>query len=102
LQARDTPTEVGDAFTTALRLNHPAAYELTDPKLRPRVDEWMISHEVQECKRWSDWFGIEAFEEYTSSFSCVREGGGYYIFTVVHIKVEDERVVDWERVKEEP
>lgn len=38
------------AFATVLRINHPAAYDMIDPSAKPRLDEWMNTHQSQRCK----------------------------------------------------
>lgn len=38
------------AFATALRINHPAAYDMIDPSAKPHLDEWMNTHQIQKCK----------------------------------------------------
>lgn len=38
------------AFATALRINHPAAYDMIDPGLKHQLDEWIDMHQVERCK----------------------------------------------------
>ena len=47
---RDTEQDLAEAFATALRINHPAAYDMIDPSAKPRLDEWMNTHQIQRCK----------------------------------------------------
>ena len=48
IHSRDTEGELVAAFVTALRINHPAAYEMIDPSLKPRLDEWMNTHRTEK------------------------------------------------------
>jgi hypothetical protein len=47
------------AFATALRINHRAAYDMIDPSLKPRLDEWMNKHQSKKCKEIPHYFTIE-------------------------------------------
>ena len=47
---RSTNDDVLFAFATALRINNPAAYDMIDPGVKPRLDEWMNTHQIQKCK----------------------------------------------------
>jgi hypothetical protein len=38
------------AFATSLRINHSAAYDMIDLSAKPRLDEWMNTHQIQRCK----------------------------------------------------
>ena len=103
LKRRETPRRVAVAFATALRLNHQDAYELTDPDLWPRLDEWMSMHEVQTCEeRVGDVLGGGIEVRFEVDFSCYLEGGGIYSIRVKDIILENgDTVVDWGEVTEE-
>jgi hypothetical protein len=50
IRNRETRDDLLAAFATALRINHPAAYDMIDPALKPRLDEWMNTHQSKKCK----------------------------------------------------
>ena len=43
INRRNTEEDLAYAFGTALRLNHPEAYEMVDPVLKTRVDQWLTN-----------------------------------------------------------
>ena len=110
LRNRETPGQVADAFSTALRNNDEAAYELTSPPLWPRLDEWMNTHRVRKCSGFIDGdriygFGTPVKESnaysYDLKFACDTKDGGY-AFNVEGIIVgeEDLLVKDWGEITE--
>jgi hypothetical protein len=99
LNDRNAPGDLATAFAIALRLNQESAYEMADPILWPRLDNWMETHEVRKCELrgllgeylilgpegGSD-RGVEIYEVF---FYCD------YSFGVADIVVIDGQVVDW-------
>ena len=49
LNQRGSSYGISGAFMMALWLNDDIAYEVTDPSVWKRVDEWMATHVVEEC-----------------------------------------------------
>ena len=99
---RDSEIALAFDFASSLYTNHPDAYEMIDPNLKPRLDEWMNSHKSQAC-----------IGEVTSSFirdgtnlgkkitfSCFTETS-YLSFEVDDIVIKDLKVIDWGEVTEE-
>ena len=93
-------------FAFALRLNDSIAYELSDPSLWPRIDQWMEEHEAQTCVRVPDeQFPGGGNKEHSDVwFYCYLEKGEYR-FNVLDIIIEEQEgnfyVVDWGEVIEE-
>jgi hypothetical protein len=89
---------------TALRLNHPAAYEIAHPDLTTRLDEWMSTHLVRDCARQSN--GIVGGGNLENGFGLIyrrmTQDGKHYRFEVGDIWLSDPKtVVDWSGVVEE-
>jgi hypothetical protein len=99
---RDTEFAVVDAFATALRINHPAAYDMIDPSLKPRLDEWMEEHQSRKCIYQADYFSgwPGTIEGHKTTFGCVGENGRPFTFNVDNIIVKNMKVVDWGDVVE--
>ena len=110
MRSRNTPYETSEAFATALRRNDPLAYELADPTLWPKIEEWMQDHKARDCERMH-------YEDIPTSFytdqesklfvSTVRHrcslenNGGGFNYTVEDIVVTDDlMVINFGRVKE--
>jgi hypothetical protein len=97
----DPEIELAFNFAFSLHMNHPDAYDMIDPNLKPRLDEWMNSHKSQAC-----------IGEVTYSF--IRDGtslGKKIIFgcftktsrlsfEVDDIVIKDLKVIDWGEVRE--
>jgi hypothetical protein len=102
INRRDTVNHLVMAFATALRVNHPTAYDMIDPSLKPRLDEWMNTHQSQKCIREADWFfvndGTERGKKIT--FGCATKDI-YLLYDIDNIVVKDMKVIDWGDVKEE-
>jgi len=99
---RDTEYDLAAAFATALRINHPAAYDMIDPTLKPRLDEWMNTHQSMRCKRKPNFFmvGIGTEQGSEAVLTCLGYNGRIY-FEVDNIVIQDMRVVDWGEVSED-
>lgn len=99
---RDTESDLAVGFTVALRMNHPAAYEMIDPDLTPRLDEWMETHQAQKCVRKAHNIlsGSGTTEGYVVYFDCQTEDYPWYHFTVDDILIEDMKIIDWGRIRE--
>ncbi len=102
IHKRGTEDELAFAFTIALRTNHPAAYEMIDPGLRPRLDEWMNTHQAQKCtsKANTTLSGSGTKEGFLVAFGCFGDKRAYAIF-VDNILIQDMRVADWGEIEEE-
>ncbi len=89
------------AFATALRINHPAAYDMIDPSLKPRLDEWMNSHQSKKCEDTPDYFNIEPGTKQGSKsvLNCFGYNG-WINFEVDNIIIKDMQVIDWGEVTE--
>ncbi len=94
-------------FAMALRLNNEKAYEMVEPTLHPRIDEWLITHEVSICIRENSepFTGGGRMEDgFDVSFSCFTKDGGYF-FRIHDVFVkelgESFIITDWGEVIEE-
>ena len=89
------------AFATALRINHRAAYGMIDPRLKPRLDEWMNSHQSKKCEFTPEYFNIEPGSERGSKsvLNCSGYNGPLH-FEVDNIVIKDMMVIDWGKVTE--
>ena len=101
IHKRDTESDLARAFVTALRINHPAAYEMIDSNLKPRLDKWMSAHLGQNCIREADVFlsGL-GNDGYSAIFGC-RVKDRSLTFQVESIVINQMKVVDWGEVTEE-
>jgi hypothetical protein len=99
---RDTENELVGAFATALRINHPDAYDMIDPSLKPRLDEWMRKHQSRKCIYQAVWFSIwpGTNDGYKITFHCIDENEIPFTFRVDDMIVEDMKVIDWGEVVE--
>lgn len=99
---RDTEQELAEAFATALRINHPAAYDMIDPALKPRLDEWMNTHQSMRCKDRPEAFmvGVGTNQGREAGLVCLGYTGPRH-FKVDDIVIKDMRVVDWGEVIDE-
>ncbi len=95
LTRRDTVSHLVMAFVTALRINDPAAYEMIDPSLKPRLDVWMNTHQSQKCLSEADWFfvsdGTQLGKKIT--FGCYIKDN-HLTYEVDNIVVKDMKVID--------
>jgi len=101
LHAHDTELDLATAFATALITNHPAAYDWIDPSLKPRLDEWMNTHQGKNCTYDPDWFfvGPDINGEYDVSFGCY--GTDEWIeLKIENIVIKEMIVIDWGEVRE--
>jgi len=93
---RDTNDDVLFAFATALRINHTAVYDMIDPGLKPRLDEWMDTHQIQRCKSVPHVTLIWPATKYGKKVEIVCYGRDEIIdFVVDNIVVIDGEVVLW-------
>ncbi|MFN8461192.1 MAG: hypothetical protein U0X93_05410 [Anaerolineales bacterium] len=97
---RDTEQDLVFAFATALRINHPEAYEMIDPTLKPRLDEWMNTHQSKKCEYRPDFFmsGTGTMQGHRTSFSCFGYNEPIH-FEVDNIVIKDMKVIDWGEVR---
>jgi hypothetical protein len=89
------------AFATALRINHPAAYDMIDPTLKPRLDDWINTHQSKKCRSEPFYFTIESGTKQGSK--SVLDCAGYdegIRFEVDNIVIKDMRVINWGEVRE--
>ena len=93
---RETEDDLLFAFATALRINHPAAYDMIDPSLKPRLDEWMNTHQSQRCKNIPHVTLIWPATKYGKKVEIVCYGhNGRIDFVVDNIVVSGSEVVLW-------
>ena len=99
IYGRDTEQDLAEAFATALRINHPEAYDMIDPTLRSRLDEWMNTHQSIRCKDKPEAFvvGIGTEQGRKAVLSCLGYNGPL-LFTVDNIVIKDMKVVNWGEV----
>lgn len=99
---RDTEFDVAYAFTVALRNNDAAAYEIIDPKLTPRLDDWMDTHRGKKCTQRADtvFLGKGTEQGYKVIIDCFGERR-WLTIRVDNIAIKDMRIVDWGKVEEE-
>jgi hypothetical protein len=100
---RDTESNLALAFTISLRTNHPAAYDIVDPSLKPRLDEWMNVHQSKKCTRKASTVlgGLGTKAGKMVIFSCRGENNKRIKITVDNIVIKDMKVIDWGEVIEE-
>lgn len=108
LYRRYSGAGVAVAFATALRLNSEVMYDVTDPTLWPKLDEWMSHHQVNECNvwDWDNWTNDTLIggrsDGFYVGFYCVLETGEFYTFEVKDIEVRGSfRVFGWQEIVEE-
>ena len=84
------------AFATALRINHPEAYDMIDPSAKPLLDEWMNTHQIQRCKNIPYNTSIESGTKMGSKviISCYGHDGPMS-FVVDNIITRNRQVLDW-------
>ena len=107
IKSEETPFDIAYEFATALRLNDPVAYELSDSELWPRLDQWMEMHEVPKCiQEFDEQFigGTRVDGKHDINYRC-RLANGRYQFEVLNIHVEKQedilKIVDWSEDVEE-
>lgn len=102
IYSRDTEYDLALAFTIALRTNHPAAYDMVDPSLKPRLDEWMNVHQSKKCIRKASTVlgGSGTKEGYMVIFDCYGENNKWVSISVDNIVIKDMKVIDWGEVVE--
>jgi hypothetical protein len=102
LNRRDTEFDLVRAFATALRINDPAAYDMIDPSLKPRLDAWMNTHQSPKCISQADWFFVSAGTQQGNkiTFGCYIKDSRLR-YEIDNIVVKDMKVIDWGEVTEE-
>jgi hypothetical protein len=102
IHRRGTEVELAFAFAVSLRNNDSAAYEMIDPSLEPRLDDWMNVHRGQKCTNWADTVLLRkgTTQGYRVVLDCFGENK-WLNFKVDDIVIMDMRVVDWGEVREE-
>lgn len=100
---RDTEIELAHAFTAAIFTNHPAAYDMIDPRLKHRLDEWMSTHQNKRCTRLPDYFLVgsetETTNSYSVGFTCYGVNG-WVDLDIENIVIRDMKVIDWGYIRE--
>ncbi len=99
--APETESDLASAFAYALSINQPVAYSWIDPKLKPRLDTWMDTHQSKTCTDEYDWFfdRLDENGNYDISFGCYSENG-HLSMDIDNIVIEDMKVIDWGEVRE--
>jgi hypothetical protein len=102
IHRRGTDYDLAFAFAVSLRNNDPAAYEMIDPSLKPRLDDWMHAHLGKKCTRFADTVigGNGTIQGYQVILDCFGENK-WLSFDVDNIVIKDMKVIDWGVVKEE-
>lgn len=112
INSRDNVSDLSMAFLVALKTNDPAAYEMIDPAMKDRLDEWMDTHKPVRCSQRANFIMTD-----TSAYlndrepkvtrpmlACFAEENGkvynYYI-EVKELYIRDMRIIDWEGLSEE-
>ena len=102
----DNPLSIKLAFATAMRVNDDIAYEVSDPDLWSRIDEWMATHEVRLCSKQSMGFvgGTGSDSKTDLSFYCPVAGPKPYDFHIEGIVLDETTnlIVAWDWITEEP
>jgi hypothetical protein len=102
IHSRGTTSDLAIAFAVSLRNNDPAAYDMIDPILKPRLDNWMNVHRGKKCTNWADTVlgGKGTKQGYMVILDCFGENK-WLSFTVDNIVIKDMKVIDWGEVREE-
>lgn len=97
-----TASDLAIAFAVSLRNNDPAAYEMIDPSLEPRLDDWMNVHRGKRCTNLADTVlgGKGTKEGYRVVLDCFGENR-WLTFKIDNIVINDMKVIDWGDVREE-
>ncbi len=102
LYNRDKEADLAVAFTVALRINHPLAYDMIDEDSTPRLEEWMRIHQAQKCtKRVDDILIFGSGDGLVVYYVCQTENNKLYKLSVDEIIIEDMKIVDWGEILEE-
>lgn len=97
----ETEIDLASNFAYALSINQPVVYEWIDPSLKPRLDEWMNTHQSKKCTREFDVFlvGPDVNGDYDVRFSCFGVNRPIRM-EIDNIVIEDMKVIDWGEVRE--
>jgi hypothetical protein len=98
---RDPKVQLAYGFAFSLFTNDSDAYEMIDPNLKPRLDEWMNSYKSQKCVGEITYSFITAGTNLGDkiTFGCFN-GRSSLSFEVDDIVIKDLKVVDWGEVRE--
>lgn len=98
----ETESDLASAFAYALSINQPVTYNWIDPNLKPRLDEWMNTHQNRKCADEYDWFfdRLDENGNYDISFGCYGEHE-HISMDIDDIVIKDMKVIDWGEVREE-
>lgn len=98
----DPKVQLAYGFAFSLFTNDPDAYEMIDPNLKPRLDEWMNSHKSQKCVGEITYSVIRAGTNVGDkiTFGCFT-GTSSLDFEVDDIVIKDLKVIDWGEIREE-
>ena len=97
----DPKVQLAYGFAFSLFTNDPDAYDMIDPNLRARLDEWMNSHQSQKCVGEITYSVISAGTNLGDkiTFGC-SNGRSHLDFEVDDIVIQDMKVIDWGEVRE--
>ncbi len=97
----ETEIDLASNFAYALSINQPVVYEWIDPSLKPRLDEWMNTHQSKKCTREFDVFlvGPDENGDYDVRFGCFGANGSIRM-EIDNIVIEDMKVVNWGEVRD--
>ncbi|MCB9421931.1 MAG: hypothetical protein H6667_19180 [Ardenticatenaceae bacterium] len=108
LHDRDTESGLAGAFTLALKLNHPSAYEMINVDLTPRLDEWMNTHTPVKCIRGlhEAWASAGRNQGLKVRYGCFIQNNNaevWYWIKVDDIIIDSEtmKITDWGEVTSE-
>ena len=98
----DPEIEVAFAFSVALQYNDPEAYNIINTSLKPRLDDWMSTHQSKKCNHPYDvtLIGTGTNQGRKAILGCYGFNG-WVSFEVDDIVIEDLKVIDWGEVREE-
>jgi len=70
---------------------------MIDPTLKPRLDEWMNTHQSMRCKDRPEAFMVGVGTGSKAVLTCLGYNGPLF-FRVDNIVIKDMRVIDWDEV----
>lgn len=98
----DPEIELAFTFSIALQYNDPKAYNIIEPSLKPRLDNWMSTHQSKECNHPYDvsLIGTGTNQGRKATLGCYGSNG-WISFEIDDIVIKDMKVVDWGEVRED-